>query len=386
MKTKMLPLIGALFFSSVALADQPLLNVTLGVPYTVVAKANPFVEYSALTDVKIMNLKVNNASCPVKKMVDVWVSEYAQELAELKRQLKYETGVRALAKGESSFVFVGCELEQINSVEITTDKGIQTVRFDIDAEPVVTVKPLSEKKEAQVKKADPTMLDTIYKVSNYTCYQTKDEIEGVIELCSPLPANDVSEFTLPLGSLMSKTLFVERAKEKARKARYIEFLETFPSEKPKFKEKNLPPVREPVINDTFIDGNKRNLQKELRMAERELESAISYYEAGLNNLVDGKISVPQLEAEVVNDKKAAARIAKALEKDPTNERLIDNAKDAEKRILLNLSKLEDAALYIPKMEQELIRDKARIQRAQDKLIQLREMVKQSLESNPTEAK
>lgn len=386
MKTKMLPLIGALFFSSMALADQPLLNVTLGVPYTVVAKANPFVEYSALTDVKIMNLKVNNASCPVKKMVDVWVSEYAQELAELKRQLKYETGVRALAKGESSSVFVGCELEQINSVEIITDKGIQTVRFDIDAEPVVTVKPLSEKKEAQVKKADPTMLDTIYKVSNYTCYQTKDEIEGVIELCSPLPANDVSEFTLPLGSLMSKTLFVERAKEKARKARYIELLETFPTEKPKFKEKNLPPVREPVISDTFIDGNKRNLQKELRMAERELESAISYYEAGLNNLVDGKISVPQLEAEVVNDKKAAARIAKALEKDPTNERLIDNAKDAEKRILLNLSKLEDAALYIPKMEQELIRDKARIQRAQDKLIQLREIVKQSLESNPIEAK
>lgn len=238
MKTKMLPLIGALFFSSVALADQPLLNVTLGVPYTVVAKANPFVEYSALTDVKIMNLKVNNASCPVKKMVDVWVSEYAQELAELKRQLKYETGVRALAKGESSFVFVGCELEQINSVEITTDKGIQTVRFDIDAEPVVTVKPLSEKKEAQVKKADPTMLDTIYKVSNYTCYQTKDEIEGVIELCSPLPANDVSEFTLPYGSAMSKPLFVERAKERARKARYIEFLETFPTEKPKFKEKN----------------------------------------------------------------------------------------------------------------------------------------------------
>lgn len=384
MKTKMLPLIGALFFSSMALADQPLLNVTLGVPYTVMAKANPFVEYSALTDVKIMNLKVNNASCPVKKMVDVWVSEYAQELAELKRQLKYETGVRALAKGESSFVFVGCELEQINSVEITTDKGIQTVRFDIDAEPVVTVKPLSEKKEAQVKKADPTMLDTIYKVSNYTCYQTKDEIAGVIELCSPLPANDVSEFTLPYGSAMSKPLFVERAKERARKARYIEFLETFPTEKPKFKEKKLPSVALPSLGDTIRGG--RDFQKELMSKEAFLDTLFTRYENALNELVDLKISVPNLETEVVNHKKAVVRITKALEKNPEDQRLINNAKAAEDRVLFNLGKLEELAVKIPSKEQELAKKKAEIQEAQNEVIQLREIVKQSLESNPTEAK
>lgn len=382
MKTKMLPLIGALFFSSATLADQPLLNVTLGVPYTVVAKANPFVEYSALTDVKIMNLKVNNASCPVKKMVDVWVSEYAQELAELKRQLKYETGVRALAKGESSSVFVGCELEQINSVEITTDKGIQTVRFDIDAEPVVTVKPLSEKKEAQVKKADPTMLDTIYKVSNYTCYQTKDEIAGVIELCSPLPANDISEFTLPYGSLMSKSELTVRAKERARKARYIEFLETFPAERPEFKEKRLPSVAMPSMGNRSYNDPTVKLER----AESRLDGLIGNYESSLSELVRLKIDLPKLEEKVVNDKKAAARIAKALEKEPTNQRLIDNAEDAEDRILWSLSELENITRQIPSKEQELAKKKAEIQEAQNEVIQLREIVKQSLESNPTEAK
>lgn len=224
---KILPLMAALFCSATAFADQPLLKLTLGVPETVALKANPYVEYEALTNLNVTNLKVNNGSCPVKQIGD-WVYEYAQELAMRKRQLRYETGVVPLEKGKSSIIFTGCELDQIRSVEITTDKGIQTVRFDVDVKPVITVKPLSQKKYTQTKKADPALLDKIYQVSNYTCYQTKDEIEGIIELCSPLPAESISDFNLPYGSLMSKSLFIERAKERARKARYIEYIETFP--------------------------------------------------------------------------------------------------------------------------------------------------------------
>lgn len=99
-----------------------------------------------------------------------------------------------------------------------------------------------------------------------------------------------------------------------------------------------------------------------------------------------KISVPNLETEVVNHKKAVVRITKALEKNPEDQRLINNAKAAEDRVLFNLGKLEELAVKIPSKEQELAKKKAEIQEAQNEVIQLREIVKQSLESNPTEAK
>lgn len=390
MKTKILPLVAALFCSPITLADQAFFNITVGVPYTVAVRANTFVQHTALTDVKIINIKVNEGSCPIHRLGNIWVSDYAEELRLHKKSLNDAIfkGLVITKKDQTFSLMTTCKPEQINSVEITTDKGIQTVRFDMDVEPVITVKPLSEKKEVQTKKADPSVLDTIYKVSNYTCYQTKDEIEGVIELCSPLPANNVSEFTLPYGSLMSKPLFVERAKERARKARYIELLETFPTEILEFKEKRLPPVAIPSMGD-IIGGGRKNLYDELteklRRAENKVDEVIKIYESSLRELVRLKIDMPNLEAKVVNGKKAAARIAKALEKNPGDQRLIENAKEAEDRILWDLGELERFATRIPQEEKDFAKNKIRVQDIQNEVIQLREEVKQYLDNNPSDA-
>lgn len=382
MKTKILPLVAILFCSPITLAEQAFFNITVGVPYTVVTKANTFIEHTALTDVKLINIKVNEGSCPILRLGNTWVSDYAEEL-RLHKQSFNDTILKGFVITEKGQVFnliTPCEPERINSVEITTDKGIQTVRFDMGVEPVVTVtQPVEKKKVETVKKADPANLDTIYKVSNYTCYQTKDEIEGLIELCSPLPANDISEFTLSSDSLMPKPLVLERAKENARRARYIEYIETFPAEIPKFEEKRLPTIPISSLGDKITGGRtdyREQLPKMLRTSENQVGLRIKDYERSLLAFAQSKIDMPNVEAEIVNQKKVAVKIAKALEKSPGDQRLIDRAKETEYRLLRNLGKLESLTIDIPKQEKSLATNKIRVQEAQNEVIRLREELKQ----------
>lgn len=153
-----------------------------------------------------------------------------------------------------------------------------------------------------------------------------------------------------------------------------------PDEIPKFETKRLPSVATPSVGLR----TQQDPTVKLERAEGELDRLIGHYESWLIELAKDKIQVPNLEVEIANDKKAAARIAKALEKNPTDKRLNDNAKSAEERTLQNLSKLERLAVKIPEREQDLAEKKMEIQNVKDQIIQLREEVKQHLGNHSSE--
>lgn len=370
-------LVGLLASTSV-LADEPLFDIKLGVTETVVVKGNNYISFNPLSDLIFKNMIVNDGNC----LIGYGNGAMAPEYAILWQNTKMGA-VHKLAKGESGSVYTTCEIAQINKIEIMTDKGMQTVRYDLDIEPVITVTQESETKVEDEKKSDPNSLDQLYKVSNYTCYQTKDEIDEIVELCTFLPANNISEFTLPHGLSISKSkiLFTEYAKEVARWARYIEVLETYPAEKPKFKKKQLPSY--PIPGAGSIKSG-RDPVRELASAENSLETAIKSYESDLEKLVDLKNRIPYLENKILNDKKLLAKI-NSLDKEALKN-FPQSAQEVKLRMESSLWDLEIATRKpISEVEKELGERKLKVQKEQEKVIHLRDEVKEYLQANPSEA-
>lgn len=375
MKKFLIALVGLLGAHSV-LAAEPLFDIKLGVTETVVVKGNNYISFNPLSDLIFKNMIVNDGNC----LIGYGNGAMAPEYAILWQNTKMGA-VHKLAKGESGSVYTTCEIAQINKIEIMTDKGIQTVRYDLDTEPVITVSKESESKEIQPKKPDSNLLDQLYKVSNYTCYQTKDEIDGIVELCTVLPTNDITEFTQPNGSSMSKILLLERAKEVARRARYVEILETYPTAKPKFEIKRSRSYHISSAGDVIKPGY--DPVRALGLAESDLEKAIRSYESRLEELVDLKIRIPSLENQILKDKKLIAKIKSS--KEELSERTKQTLADAEARMSFNLFKLErDNMGLVSEKEKELESYKLKIKEAQDKVMEAREEVKQYLQKHVSE--
>ena len=116
-------------------------------------------------------------------------------------------------------------------------------------------------------------------MSIYTCYQDKDEVGEVAEYCTPLLANERKDFDLPLSLFMPQSSFPTKAREYAKRARYIEFLETFPEEVPEFQKKtrgSTATLSVPRFNDYYLNDN-------------ELLRAVSGYENALIDLIKTRI-------------------------------------------------------------------------------------------------
>lgn len=133
-------LVGLLASTSV-LADEPLFDIKLGVTETVVVKGNNYISFNPLSDLIFKNMIVNDGNC----LIGYGNGAMAPEYAILWQNTKMGA-VHKLAKGESGSVYTTCEIAQINKIEIMTDKGMQTVRYDLDIEPVITVTQESETK------------------------------------------------------------------------------------------------------------------------------------------------------------------------------------------------------------------------------------------------
>ncbi|OOF37811.1 hypothetical protein [Rodentibacter heidelbergensis] len=376
MKKSFLTLVPLLFSPSI-LADEPFFDVKLGVTETVVVQGKNYISFTPLTDLIFKNMIVNDGACLIGYGNGAMAPDYST-LWESTRL----GGTHEVVKGKSGSVYTTCDINQINKIELVTDKGRQIIQYNLDTEPVITIKKGEEIKKDQVKKADPNLLNQLYNVSNYTCYQTKDEIDEIIELCTILPTHDITEFALPGVPSTSKIVLTEFAKEEARKARYIELLETYPKEKPKFETKRLPSKPSFNVSDGVIRSG-YDPRKALVSAESDLARKIKRYESKLEELVDLKIRVPKIENEILNDKKLIAKI-KSLKEEPSP-RVMKTLQDAEYRLKFNLFKLEgDTSVPFSEFERKLEEKKRNIQEAKEKVMTLREEVKKYLQDNSSE--
>ncbi|QIW15437.1 hypothetical protein A4G20_03375 [Pasteurellaceae bacterium RH1A] len=383
MKKKLLTLLLSLSCVPSALADDAFFSLELskgGSPiFLQQGQQASGLKMIALQGFKLSNIAINSGQCPLAfgYSAQSTFSQYSDFLAEFRKN-----SLTIKPKQEVSFYF-GCGLDETDEITITTDKGIQQVTFDSNNKPISTIKPLSEKATAFEKKAETKPLNELYRVSNYTCYQDKDQAGEVAEYCTPLMITDRADFDLPLGRFMSKPLFAMRAQEKARWARYIEHAETIPSELPKFKAKKLPEVSEPPFSGTITA--QPHPENSLRLAERGLNSAISFYESSLLEFIRIKIKVAEMENELEKAQQELAKVKKAL-KSNSSERLQRRAQTLEESIygfFGYLAKLEIYATELTNKEKSFSEYKQRIEKAQQEVIYKRQVWKESEKSAET---
>ena len=227
-------------------------------------------------NLRVSDLTVNGGNCVLKSD---GLQTTGNSFSNILRAYSMGQTKDAAFKKDKEIIFiVACQVSDIDKVIVKTNKGIQTAQYSESAKPLISIKP-PKKDNIFEAKFETKPLNELYQVSIYTCYQDKDELGEVAEYCTPLLANERKDFDLPLSLFMPQSSFPIKAREYAKRARYIEFLETFPEEVPEFQNKtrgSTATLSVPRVNDYYLNDNL-------------LLGAVSDYEKNLIDLIKTRI-------------------------------------------------------------------------------------------------
>lgn len=261
---------------STALAESELVHLDLE---PTEGQTASYLTVRALSDdLRVSDLTVNGGNCELKSEA---LQTAGNSFSNILRAYSMGQTKDAAFKKDKEIIFiVACQVSDIDEVIVKTNKGIQTAQYSESAKPLISIKP-PKKDNIFEAKFETKPLNELYQVSIYTCYQDKDEDEvgEVAEYCTPLLANERKDFDLPLSLFMPQSSFPIKAREYAKRARYIEFLETFPEEVPEFQNKtrgSTATLSVPRVNDYYLNDNL-------------LLGAVSDYEKNLIDLIKTRI-------------------------------------------------------------------------------------------------
>lgn len=368
MKKTFLPLL-SIFYASMSLANNALVNVEVSdEPYSI-ALPTEVIFTSLVDDMRLLDLSINGGQCQV---VHPSSKAHGNSFSQIYRMLfvlnaqgrpvsesEISKGMN-FSTGRKLQLVTSCHVESINEIILKTTKGIQKVEFNIDVKPVVSVQPLPKNSTVSDIKTEKKPLKTLYSVSNYTCYQDEKAANKVVEYCTPLPVRDVQKFNLPHAKHMTESLFWIRAEEHARRAKYIQFAESFPSELPEFKAKRLPTV------NVDLSGNAD--EKKLGRLEENLLRALKHYERKLLDLIEEKKKLVDNEKKVEQYQKSLERMQDALAKEPSKE-LEKKIENVESDMLWVLARIENIAkVNIPRAEASLLDSKQQVEQRKAEIL------------------
>ena len=253
---------------STALAESELVHLDLE---PTEGQTASYLTVRALSDgLRVSDLTVNGGNCVLKSD---GLQTTGNSFSNILRAYSMGQTKDAAFKKDKEIIFiVACQVSDIDKVIVKTNKGIQTAQYSESAKPLISIKPLKKDNIFEAK-FETKPLNELYQVSIYTCYQDKDEVGEVAEYCTPLLANERKDFDLPLSLFMPQSSFPIKAREYAKRARYIEFLETFTEKVPEFQNKtrgSTATLSVPRVNDYYLN-------------DHLLLRAVSDYE---NNLID----------------------------------------------------------------------------------------------------
>ena len=263
-----------LSYVSTALAESELVHLDLE---PTEGQTASYLTVRALSDgLRVSDLTVNDGNCALKS---TGLQTAGNSFSNILRAYSMGQTKDAAFKKDKEIIFiVACQVSNIDKVIVKTNKGIQTAQYSESAKPLISI--ASPKKDNIFEaKFETKPLNELYQVSIYTCYQDKDEVGEVEEYCTPLLVNERKDFDLPLSLFMPQSSFPIKAREYAKRARYIEFLETFPEEVPEFQKKtrgSTATLSVPRINDYYLNDN-------------SLLRAVSGYENALIDLIKTRI-------------------------------------------------------------------------------------------------
>lgn len=259
---------------STALAESELVHLDLE---PTEGQTASYLTVRALSDdLRVSDLTVNGGNCVLKSD---GLQTTGNSFSNILRAYSMGQTKDAAFKKDKEIIFiVACQVNDIDKIIVKTNKGIQTAQYSESAKPLISIKP-PKKDNIFEAKFETKPLNELYQVSIYTCYQDKDEVGEVAEYCTPLLANERKDFDLPLSLFMPQSSFPIKAREYAKRARYIEFLETFPEEVPEFQNKtrgSTATLSVPRVNDYYLNDNL-------------LLGAVSDYEKNLIDLIKTRI-------------------------------------------------------------------------------------------------
>ena len=263
-----------LSYVSTALAESELVHLDLE---PTEGQTASYLTVRALSDgLRVSDLTVNDGNCALKS---TGLQTAGNSFSNILRAYSMGQTKDAAFKKDKEIIFiVACQVSNIDKVIVKTNKGIQTAQYSESAKPLISI--ASPKKDNIFEaKFETKPLNELYQVSIYTCYQDKDEVGEVAEYCTPLLVNERKDFDLPLSLFMPQSSFPIKAREYAKRARYIEFLETFPEEVPEFQKKtrgSTATLSVPRFNDYYLNDN-------------ELLRAVSGYQNALIDLIKTRI-------------------------------------------------------------------------------------------------
>lgn len=346
-----------LSYVSTALAESELVHLDLE---PTEGQTASYLTVKALSDgLRVSDLTVNDGNCALKS---TGLQTAGNSFSNILRAYSMGQTKDAAFKKDKEIIFiVACQVSNIDKVIVKTNKGIQTAQYSESAKPLISI--ASPKKDNIFEaKFETKPLNELYQVSIYTCYQDKDEVGEVEEYCTPLLVNERKDFDLPLSLSMHQLRFPIKAREYAKRARYIEFLETFPEELPEFEKKTRGSIATQSIPSLSTPANERD--------DRALLDAVSDYEKNLINLIKARIHKADLENQVLVLQEDLKRTKKELAEHSKSD-LRDKIYDLELRLSWRLSSLEDAMKDLSSKEKSLELFKEKVEEAKEKAAQTR---------------
>lgn len=340
---------------STALAESELVHLDLE---PTEGQTASYLTVRALSDgLRVSDLTVNDGNCELK-------SDGLQTAGNSFSNILHaysmgQTKDAAFKKDKEIIFIVACQVSDIDKVIVKTNKGIQTAQYSESAKPLISIKP-PKKDNIFEAKFETKPLNELYQVSIYTCYQDKDEVGEVAEYCTPLLANERKDFDLPLSLFMPQSSFPIKAREYAKRARYIEFLETFPEEVPEFQNKtrgSTATLSVPKVNDYYLNDSL-------------LLSAVSDYEKNLIDLIKTRINKADLENQAIVLQEDLKRTKKELAEQSRRD-LRDKIYELEQRLSWRLSSLEGNVKDLSSKEKLLELSKEKVKEAKEKAAQTR---------------
>lgn len=341
-----------IFCVSTALAESELVHLDLE---PTEGQTASYLTVRALSDgLRVSDLTVNDGNCELKSD---GLQTAGNSFSNILRAYSMGQTKDAAFKKDKEIIFiVACQVSNIDKVIVKTNKGIQTAQYSESAKPLISIKP-PKKDNIFEAKFETKPLNELYQVSIYTCYQDKDE---VAEYCTPLLANERKDFDLPLSLFMPQSSFPIKAREYAKRARYIEFLETFPEEVPEFQNKtrgSTATLSVPRVNDYYLNDSL-------------LLSAVSDYEKNLIDLIKTRINKADLENQAIVLQEDLKRTKKELAEQPRRD-LRDKIYELELTLSWRLSSLEDNMKDLSSKEKSLELSKEKVKEAKEKAAQTR---------------
>ncbi|WP_329506159.1 hypothetical protein [Haemophilus parainfluenzae] len=345
-----------LSYVSTALADSELVHLELE---PTPGQTASYLTVRALSDgLRVSDLTVNDGNCELKSKA---LQTAGNSFSNILRAYSMGQTKDAAFKKDIEILFiVACQVSNVDKVIVKTNKGIQTAQYSESAKPLISItSPNSPKKDNIFEaKFETKPLNELYQVSIYTCYQDKDEAGEVAEYCTPLLVNERKDFDLPLNHSSNPM----KAREYAKRARYIEFLETFPEELPEFEKKTSARGSTATQSIPRMDS--------IQAYDSSLLRAVSDYEKNLIDLIKTRINKAALEKQVLVFQEDLKRTQKELSEQSRKD-LRDKIYDLELRLSWKLSSLEDNMKDLSSKEKSLELFKEKVKEAKEKAAQIR---------------